>query len=51
MVASLLLGIALIESGQKKEACIPLRQTIVLARDQGHEDPEQEAALLLAECT
>ncbi len=51
ILASLLLGKALIESGQKKEACIPLRQTIVLARDQGHEDPEQEAALLLAECT
>ena len=51
MVATLLLGKALIESGQKKEACIPLRQTILLARDKGHEDPEQEAVLLLAECT
>ena len=50
MMASLLLGKALVETGQKKEACVPLRQTIILARNQGHEDPEQEAKLLLAEC-
>ena len=50
MMASLLLGKALMEAGQRKEACEPLEQTIILARDQGHEDPEQEAKLLLAEC-
>ena len=50
MMATLLLGKALVETGQKKEACVPLRQTIILARNQGHEDPEQEAKLLLSEC-
>jgi hypothetical protein len=50
MIASLLLGKAFIESGQKKEARDPLEQTIVLARNQGHEDPELEAELLLSEC-
>lgn len=50
MMASLLLGKALVETGQKKEARVPLKQTIILARNQGHEDPEQEAKLLLAEC-
>ena len=50
MLASLLLGKALIESGKKDEASVILKQTIILARKQGHEDPEQEAKLLLAEC-
>jgi Flp pilus assembly protein TadD len=50
MMASLLLGKALVETGQKKEARVPLKQTIILARNQGHEDPEQEAKLLLVEC-
>ena len=51
MMASLLLGKALLAVGRKKEACDPLEQTITLARMQGHEDPEQEAKTLLAECT
>ena len=50
MLASLLLGKALIESGKKDEASVILKQTIILAGKQGHEDPEQEAKLLLAEC-
>jgi|TARA_B110000483_G_C17986226_1_gene461716 predicted negative regulator of RcsB-dependent stress response len=50
MMASLLLGKALLAVGQKKEACVPLEQTITLAQEQGHEDPEQEATTLLAEC-
>ena len=50
MMVSLLLGKALIAVGQKKQACAPLEQTINLAIKQGHEDPEQEAKTLLAEC-
>jgi len=50
MIATLLLGKALIEIGQKEEACVQFKKTIELARKQGHEDPEQEAISLLAEC-
>jgi hypothetical protein len=50
MMASLLLSKALIAVGQKQEARQPLEQTIILARKQGHEDPEEEAKALLLQC-
>ncbi len=50
MMASLLLSKALIAVGQKEEARLPLEQTIALAREQGHEDPEVEAKELLMQC-
>jgi tetratricopeptide (TPR) repeat protein len=50
MMASLLLSKALIAVGQKQEARQPLEQTIILAREQGHDDPEEEAKALLLQC-
>ena len=50
MMVALLLGKALIAVEQKEAACEPLKQTITLAQEQGHEDPEHEARTLLAEC-
>ena len=50
MMASLLLSKALIAVGQKQEARQPLEQTIILARKQRHEDPEEEAKALLLQC-
>ena len=50
MMASLLLAKALIAVGQQQEARQPLEQTIILARAQGHEDPEEEAKALLLQC-
>ena len=50
MMVTLLLGKALIAVEQKEAACLPLQQTITLAKNQGHEDPEHEARTLLAEC-
>jgi tetratricopeptide (TPR) repeat protein len=50
MMASLLLSKALIAVGQKQEARQPLEQTIILAREQGHEEPEEEAKALLLQC-
>ena len=50
MMASLLLSKALIAVGQKQEARQSLEQTIILARKQGHEDPEEEAKALLLQC-
>ncbi len=50
MMVSLLLSKALLAVGQKQEALHSLEQTIILARDQGHEDPEVEAKALLLQC-
>jgi tetratricopeptide (TPR) repeat protein len=50
MMALLFLGKSLIASGQKTEAREILNQTITVAQDQGHEDPEEEAKHLLSEC-
>lgn len=51
MVAFLLLAKALIANGKKSDARSPLEKTILLAQEQGHEDPEEEAKTLLAECS
>ena len=50
MIASLLLGKAKIRAGELGEARKILETTIKIAREQNHEDPEQEARALLLEC-
>src|SRR5258708_13526179 len=49
MMPRILLGKALIASGQKEEARPWLEQALAIAIDQDHEDPERELRALLAD--
>jgi tetratricopeptide (TPR) repeat protein len=51
MMAALFLGKAFLEKENKEEARVYLEKALVLAKDQNHDDPADEAAKLLNECS